>query len=157
MNNVFAYNPESGHITWLINAAKNVRAGSIAGYIHNDHRNQYRVVTYKRKLMKAHRLAWFLHYGEWPDGQIDHINGNGLDNRICNLRIVDTQGNQKNRVVAVNSTSGFTGVVKDKRTGNWNARIKINGKESRLGAYKTHYAACYARHAANIEHGFVTK
>jgi len=50
-------------------------------------------VCYK---MSAHRVAWFLHYGKWPKGFIDHINGNRHDNRIDNLRDINPKDNCKN-------------------------------------------------------------
>ena len=45
------------------------------------------------KLIYAHRAAWAIHFGEWPKGEIDHINGDASDNRIINLRVVNRTEN----------------------------------------------------------------
>lgn len=66
-------------------------------------------------------------------GMVDHINGNSLDNRFENLRKVEIQDNNKNKVRYANNTSGHTGVTN--RNGKWQARININGKEVALGTY----------------------
>ena len=47
------------------------------------------------KPYRAHRVIWALVHGEWPEGQIDHINGVRDDNRLENLRVVTNQDNQK--------------------------------------------------------------
>ena len=44
----------------------------------------------------AHRLAWFYIYGEWPKDEIDHINGDGTDNRLLNIREVNSTENNMN-------------------------------------------------------------
>src|SRR3546814_1788886 len=52
----------------------------------------------------AHRVAWAIHYGEWPNGQIDHINGDPSDNRIANLRDVSALENARNAKLDRKST-----------------------------------------------------
>jgi len=67
---------------------------------------------------------------------IDHKNGNGLDNRRSNLRIVSRQHNLFNCRVRKNNTSGITGVYWDKSHKKWYARISFNGKVVTLGWHK---------------------
>lgn len=71
----------------------------------------------------AHRIAWLLHCGSWPTGDIDHIDGNPGNNCISNLRDVTHQINLTNRALSLNNTSGFAGVYKT-RQGKWGARIR---------------------------------
>ena len=104
-------------------------------------------------VMLAHRAAWAYFHGTSPDGVIDHINGDGLDNRICNLRCVTPKENGHNRIgLNKNNTSGITGVVKDNRRGGWRAAIKIDRKEKYLGTFEDINDAIAARRAAEIEH-----
>lgn len=70
-----------------------------------------------------------------PDNlQVDHINGNGLDNRRANLRVCTRSQNLWNQRRRAKNTSGFKGVNKNGDT--WRARIKVNNKEIALGCYK---------------------
>ena len=85
---------------------------------------------------------------------VDHINGNGLDNRRTNLRAVTNAQNQYNRRRQSNNTSGFVGVNWFKPRGRWVARIKHQGVQRFLGYYDTAEDAARARDAAAIElHG----
>jgi hypothetical protein len=89
----------------------------------------------KRYYLRAHRVAWFLHYGEWPDGVIDHINHNRKDNRICNLRAVTHHENLQNR--EPNKSGMPIGVRRGGKFHGYRARIVSNGKSIYLGSYET--------------------
>lgn len=72
------------------------------------------------------------------EGQIvDHINGNGLDNRKCNLRIVTNSQNAMNQGISKNNTTGYKGVDYRKKENKFRARIKNNGTEYSLGYFNT--------------------
>ncbi|WP_372584598.1 HNH endonuclease signature motif containing protein [Cronobacter sakazakii] len=58
----------------------------------------------------AHRLCWALYYGSYPVGSIDHINGDGFDNRISNLREVTHRGNTHNQKTRITNKSGCMGL-----------------------------------------------
>ncbi len=71
-----------------------------------------------------------------PDGlEVDHIDGDGLNNRRANLRIVRHCDNQKNQLLSSANTSGYKGVTFDKQTGKWRAQIKHNGRRQPLGRF----------------------
>lgn len=94
LHTILRYNHESGGMTWLVNSPR-VRAGSIAGTVNSY---GYVVIKIRGQLYKAHRIAWFMSTGIWPDRalEIDHINQIKGDNRLCNLRLVTRSENQKN-------------------------------------------------------------
>ncbi len=88
------------------------------------------------KSYMAHRIVYFLHHGVDPENaMIDHINGNGLDNRIQNLRLATQQENQRNQQKPIKNKSGFRGVTWHNQAKKWKARIKINYKEKHLGLF----------------------
>lgn len=99
--------------------------------------------------VNAHRAAWAVHYGEWPAGQIDHINGDQRDNRIANLRVASTAENSRNAKSQAGS-SQFKGVSASGRR--WVARIKSNRKNISLGSFATEVDAAKAYDAAAIVH-----
>jgi hypothetical protein len=100
-----------------------------------------------------HRLAWLYEYGEWPDN-IDHINGNTKDNRICNLRSVTHQVNLKNCKLSKNNTSGVNGVRFNKNINRWVARIFDGGVDIHLGVSDNLLDACCMRKSAESKQGF---
>ena len=95
----------------------------------------YLVMTAFGKRYTLHRLAWLYVKGYWPL-IIDHINGDKLDNRFCNLREVTNQENHMNNRRASNNTSGVTGVYYNKKRNLWCAQMKFNGKTYHLGSSK---------------------
>lgn len=74
---------------------------------------------------------------------VDHINGNPLDNRRKNLRIVTVLENSQNKRSATNSSSQYIGVSKDKNK--WRAKIEYNGKSEHLGSFLTEIEAAIKR------------
>jgi hypothetical protein len=89
------------------------------------------------------------------DKVVDHIDGDGLNNRRSNMRIVSRAENTCNRRITLKSTSGFKGVSADK--GSWRAQISVGGKQRRLGHFATpeeaHAAYCAASAALHGEFG----
>ena len=86
-----------------------------------------------------------------PNGYVvDHINGDRLDNRKCNLRICKQSENSKNRKINKNNQTGYTGVQFYKRYGKWLAAIKVNYKKKYLGYFDKIEDAIFARKQAEI-------
>ncbi|MCA0421908.1 MAG: HNH endonuclease [Proteobacteria bacterium] len=85
--------------------------------------------------VKAHVCAWALASGGWSSKQIDHINGDRSDNRPESLREATNAENSQNRARASNNSSGFVGVIFDKKRGLWRAQIKFEGKLRFLGEF----------------------
>lgn len=105
----------------------------------------------------AHRVVWFMHNGwvpEWPTNQIDHINGERSDNRIENLRVLTSQENSRNVGLAVNNRSGFRGVCWNKKSGKWQAQIRVGRKTTYLGIFDILSDAVLARSNEEVRLGF---
>lgn len=102
----FFYNPNTGLINRIDRKNSN---GSFDKY-------GYLILKIKGGKFKAHRIAWFLYYGEMPSMEIDHINRNRTDNRICNLRLSDRKLNVNNIEYKPNPNTGVVGVYIDKFT-----------------------------------------
>lgn len=129
------YDPYTGVFTRRVRAANCVKVGDVAGSLDSY---GYRQIKLDNRTYKAHRLAWLYVYGAWPNGQIDHINGDKLDNSLANLREVTHAENQQNSVVAQkNSSSGLRGISWDARVQKWKARITANGKLYFLGYFNS--------------------
>lgn len=135
---VLSYDPLTGEFRWLVDRGRTARAGSLAGSIHTDrHGSQYRIVWVFGKPQKAHRLAWLFTHGRWPVDQIDHIDGDGLNNRIANLREANNAQNQHNKSANSNSKSGVKGVCWHQEHKKWRANIRQDGRYRHLGYFDT--------------------
>lgn len=135
---VLRYEPASGAFTWKTSSATKVKPGSEAGHVSAD---QYRRIVISGRKYLAHRLAWLYVHGEWPLGQIDHINRVRSDNRLINLRVVSCQKNQHNKGLYTNNKSGAAGVHWHERDQRWRAAIGVAGRRIRLGSYVDQRAA----------------
>lgn len=102
----------------------------------------------------AHRVLWLLYTGDWPVDQIDHIDGNRINNSIINLRMVSNVENHKNMKMNKRNTSGVHGVFWAKHAGKWRASIKIDDYNKHLGYFESIEDAAIARKSAEIEYGF---
>ena len=91
------YDPETGKLCW--------RNGRSAGYVQSSgyREIEWRTVTPGRRkgrrsiYLRAHRVAWALAMGGWPENEIDHRNGERDDNRFVNLRPATSAENKQNR------------------------------------------------------------
>lgn len=127
-----SYDCETGIFTRVNNKGR-FKAGSILG---TKHSTGYFVIRINNKLYKSHRLAWLYAYGEFPDLVIDHINGNGFDNRLQNLRVVTQKQNCENQKLHKNNTSGHPGVDWSKVSNKWRAKITLNYKTIHIGLFE---------------------
>lgn len=121
----FSYNPETGSLTLKEN-------GKVVGWASG---NGYLKVDCKLKKYYAHRVAWFLTYGEWPQ-EIDHINGDRSDNRLCNLRACTKFENARNSPKRAHSKQPYKG-VRWSSTNSWQARIRHNNQAITIGYFAT--------------------
>lgn len=106
----------------------------------------YLRVVIDRKHYYAHRLAWLYVHGEWPQ-LLDHVNGDGCDNRIDNLRKTSHSENHANTELRRDNKTGFKG-VSVARSGKFYATIRKNGKSMGLGHFNTPEEAHAAYRAA---------
>lgn len=90
----------------------------------------YRAIGIDTVTYKEHRLVWLYHHGVWPACALDHLNGDGLDNRLENLRL-DTDGvNTRNMAKYSRNTSGYTNVCWYAPTQKW--RVRVESKAGRI-------------------------
>lgn len=142
------YDPITGKFTWLPGQRY---AGKEAGSLHNI--LGYVRITLKGKSVYAHRLAWFIVHGHWPE-YIDHINGVRNDNRIVNLREVPKQVNHKNMKCYSSSSTKVTGVCWHKQSSKWRAYITLDKKQAPLGCFDSFEDAVQARKDAEVLHQY---
>ena len=102
------------------------------------------------KKLFAHRVAFFLYHGHYPvwPNSVDHINHDGCDNRIVNLREVTAREQSMNTRLSNSNTSGVKGVSFLKDRGKWRASANIDGKKTNLGTFYDLKDAIAARKAA---------
>lgn len=137
---------------WLYNRHSRGRAksGERAGYL--DVHDYWRVVIDYKKYY-VHHLVWFYVHGEWPSSEIDHADGNTLNNAPANLRLCTRTQNNFNSQRPTGE-SGLKGAYLDKRSLRWYSKIQLGGLVTHLGMFNTAQEAHEAFMAAvELHHG----
>lgn len=126
---------KDGNLYWKVNRHR-VKCGDIAGTLNRKYGNttDYWQICLNGKKYKAHTLIWIYHYGEIPK-MIDHIDRNGLNNKIENLRIATPSQNSFNQKIRPGSKSGVKGVSWNKKLQKWKVEIRAFNKPVYLGVY----------------------
>lgn len=148
------YDPDTGVFTWKVKSAYNIEIGNVTGCVTILSGKKYIVIRVIGKLYLAHRLAWLYMTGSFPIDEIDHADGNGINNIFKNLSSVTHLKNHKNIRLHVRNTSGINGVSWHSENKRWRARIKVNYKNISLGCFTDIKDAIKARKNADIKYGF---
>lgn len=148
LRDLIYYDKVTGEFYWTV-ARRGIVKGQLAGAI--IHRG-YKAICVDGVRYLSHRLAWLYVYSEWPDGELDHANGDKGDNRIENLRLATRSQNNANRDTLKPTRSGIKGVSwHAKGHKNWRARIKHGRKERSVGYFHTKEEAAEAYRLAAEE------
>jgi hypothetical protein len=96
--------------------------------IGTDNKNGYSKIIINKKKYYLHQLIYLYHYGFIPKN-IDHKDGNGMNNKIENLREATVNQNMFNTKMSITNTSGTKGIHFNKQKMKWQAKIVIKGKQ----------------------------
>ncbi len=147
-----SYNPENGLFTWVIKKV-GVKNGESAGYNRKTNEKEYCFIRLNYRLYRAHRLVWLYVHGFMPE-YIDHIDGNGLNNKLVNLRPATSQENNQNVKRRIDNKSGITGVFWFKRTKKWMVYIGTGKHRENIGYFKDKFEAICQRKSAEVRNGY---
>lgn len=135
----FKYDRKEGTLTWVNPPkSKSYLLNREAGTVRQDKRNFYRLVCVNRKIMTVHKIIWFLETGKW-EKLIDHIDGDGLNNKFSNLKPCSNRKNQHNRYT--HRSGRLVGASWDTERRRWFSCIQIEGKTKFLGRFSTEQLA----------------
>ena len=133
------YNQDTGDFFWRVCPSRKIRVGQKAGCFDTK---GYWLIGLHGEHYFAHRLAWLYVHGCWPSNKIDHMDGNGLNNAISNLRdVTDAVNSQNQRRPRRGGSSGLLGVSWATEKRKWCAHIQAGGKQKNLGYYSDKYEA----------------
>lgn len=130
LKSLLNYDPETGVFTWVKSSGR-AKSGDVAGRISHG----YRRIPVNGKCHMAHRLAWLIMVGEEPEHEIDHANGDKLDNRFSNLRAATRKQNATNRGAMKNSKTGIKNVCYIAWRKKYKVQMKIGDKVKHIGYF----------------------
>ena len=149
LHRLFEY--KEGNLYWKIKTARRIKIGDKAGCVDG---NGYACLRINSVRYRMHRIIWAYHYDAIPSNlQIDHIDGNKLNNIIKNLRLAThSQNNSNNKHARRDSKSNILGVYWHKTRSKWTAQINSNKKKIYLGLFVNQEDAIAARKAAELQY-----
>jgi len=154
VRSLLSYEKETGRFYWKLRGNPQFDAqygGKQAGSIDGD---GYTVISLHNRNYRAARLAHAIVHGEWPEGEIDHKDGNPGNDRWANLRVATKSQNAWNQRVRKSNKLGVKGVHYDAAKGGYRAQIMAGRKKKNLGTFPTVKQAAEAyRRAAQELHG----
>ena len=149
LRELLVYDPATGIFRWDVAGRDGPGTkGSVAGTASQ----RYWQITIDRRRYLAHRLAFLYMTGKWPPDHVDHIDGDGFNNRFDNLRLATRSQNQGNRRINRNNTTGIKGVIYVAPRKKWWATIRVGGRVRHLGYFATAQEAAEARNRSAVEH-----
>lgn len=149
LSGYFEYTPESGVLKYK-------KTGRIASSAVADRGGKRYVRVYcQGKRYKAHRIAMILMGVDLKSGdQVDHIDGDSLNNKASNLRVVSNAENAKNQKIFKNNKSGLHGVYFKRQCNKWHASITCKPNRIHIGYFSDFFEACCARKSIENSLGF---
>lgn len=150
----FSYDPETGLLTWIVSTSNRALPGSVVSATRQNKGKTYVQMQFKYKGYAAHRVIWLWVTGSFPEKEIDHIDGNGTNNRWSNLREVTRHQNGKNMRKRSSTLPNRTGVYWRKRINKWVVQIMVDRKHIHGGYFVDEQEAIAARKALEVEYGF---
>lgn len=134
----FSYFPDTGEIWWTRPGSNSRILNKPVGSKMSSGHLCIRICPKGSKVINvlAHRLAWRIYHGTWPERDLDHINGVRHDNRISNLRLATPSENSANCKIYKTNSVGYKGVRKS-YNGGYIARVQHNNKRHYLGIFDT--------------------
>lgn len=135
LHEIFDY--KDGNLLWKnktidsMGRSKNYLNGQIAGTLE---KHGYLKVRVNNKNYLIHRLIFLYHNGFFPI-QVDHIDGNSLNNNIENLRPATNAENCRNSKLSINNKSGVKGVSWHKASRKWMAHLQTTEKRHFIGYF----------------------
>lgn len=126
---VLHYDPETGLLTWIDQhyRAGRDRVGQVAGRLHRSGYVNLKIFGVE---YAAHRIAWMMVTGLWPERDLDHIDHNRANNKLANLRAATRRQNMMNRSINKGNQSGVKGVWYSKPRRSWMASISVEAHKS---------------------------
>lgn len=146
---------DNGQLVWARNTKRGKYIGDAVGLttLKSKHQNCYLVFNGKLIGYSTGQVAWLLHYGDWPIGEVDHINNDPQDNKKENLRMATRSEQCMNRT-AGKADRPNKGVYKRDYGDRWSAQIWVNGVCKNLGTFGSEEEAIKIRQSATkLLHG----
>ena len=132
LNKWFTLDESTGTLYWKEKKAYWTKVGTEAGGIGSK---GYKTVKFDGVSTRIHRIVYKMYYGVEPIGEIDHIDGNILNNKIDNLRLASRPQNRHNVKKNNNNTSGHKNVYWRQDSKKWRVMITAFGKVYHFGCY----------------------
>jgi HNH endonuclease len=154
LRGLLSYNLDTGEFHWLPRADNPALSARIAGKLAGHDAGGYWRIRIDGRNYAAHRLAWLYVKGWHAPSDVDHRDGNGLNNRWTNLRPATKSQNNSNLKRAPSSKGHPPGCFWRESLHRWQVYIGVNGKRVFLGNFRSKGAAARAyRDAAAESHG----